>query len=227
DLHFFPTRRSSDLPVDPATVQASDFTVNGTPANSDVLGGGNTQITFHFNSSPGTMQGAQTMHIAAGAFNQQSDNAPNLDFTCTFRYDVLLLQVASTVPAVGGTFSPPAPNNYNYDVNFNEPVDPASVQDSDLMVTGISGPSVTGHSVINGNMTVRFTLHMNFGGALTANIAAGAITDQFLNPSAAFSGNYTVQGCPPQDYTIAPIGGSIVPGTTNIKNSGDDVVTTI
>src|SRR4029450_13209062 len=100
--------------------------------------------------------------IPAGAFDRASDNEPNLDFTCTFRYDVLLLQVVSTVPAVGGTFSPPAPNDYSYDVNFNEPVDPASVQTSDLTVTGNSGPSVTAVSLINGNTTAHFTLHMNF-----------------------------------------------------------------
>src|SRR5205823_11242460 len=180
--------------------------------------------TFHFNASPVTTQGLQTMFIPAGAFTRVSDGQGNLEFNCTFCYAVTPLMVTTTVPPVGGNFTPPAPGNYNYDVNFNQAVDPASVQDSDLTVSGNSAPSVTGHSVINGNMTVRFTLHMNFGGALTANIAAGAITDQFRNPSAAFSGNYTVQGCPPQDYTIAQIGGSIVPGTTNIKNYGDDVV---
>ena len=31
--------------------------------------------------------------------------------------------------------------------------------------------------MINANMTARFTLHFNFGGTLTASIAAGAITD--------------------------------------------------
>ena len=41
-------------PVVPATVQATDFTVNGTPANSFVLSNGNATITFHFNSSPVT-----------------------------------------------------------------------------------------------------------------------------------------------------------------------------
>ena len=76
------------------------------------------------------------------------------------------------MPPVGGTFSPPAPGNYNYDVNFNQAVDPASVQDSDLTVSGNSGPSVTGHSLLNGNTTVRFTLHMNFGGTLTATLGA-------------------------------------------------------
>ena len=39
-------------PVDPATVQASDFTVNGTPADSFDYTPGTTTITFHFNSSP-------------------------------------------------------------------------------------------------------------------------------------------------------------------------------
>ena len=82
--------------------------------------------------------------------------------------------------------------------------------------------------MVNGNTTARFTLHMNFGGSLSANIAAGAITDQFGNPGAAFSGSYTVAGCPPQDhYQIAQIGGSIVPGTTDIGNHCDDCTTTI
>src|SRR5207247_2266045 len=153
-----------------------------------------------------------------------SVTSTNHAFTCAFPYDVLLLRVVSTVPSVGGSFSPPAPSNYQYDVNSNEAVDPASVQTTDLMVSGNSGPSVTAVSVINGNMTARFTLHMNFGGALEASIAAGAITDQFGNPGAAFSGNYTVQGCPPQDhYNIAQIGCSIVPVTTDIGNHGDDV----
>jgi len=63
---------------------------------------------------------------------------------------------------------------------------------------------------------------------LTVNIAAGAITDQFGNPCAAFSGNYTVLGCPAQNhYTITQIGGTIVPGTMDIGNHCDDCVTTI
>ncbi len=133
--------------------------------------------------------------------------------------------MTTTNPPVGGTFTPPAPGNYNYDVNFNQAVDPASVQDSDLTVSGNSGPSVTGHSLLNGNTTVRFTLHMNFGGTLTASIGAGAITANSCNGNAAFTGNYTVQGCPPSDhYTIAQIGGSIVPGTTDTGNHGDDTV---
>ena len=75
-----------------------------------------------------TTQGPQTMHIPAGAFTRDSDGMGNFEFTCTFCYAVTPLQVTSTNPPVGGTFTPPAPGNYNYDVNFNQAVDPASVR---------------------------------------------------------------------------------------------------
>jgi hypothetical protein len=99
--------------VAPATVQASDFTVNGTAATSFILSNNNTTITFHFNTSPVSVQGPQTMNIPAGAFNRASDNAPNFAFNCTFCYAITPLMVTTTNPPVGGTFSPPAPGNYN------------------------------------------------------------------------------------------------------------------
>src|SRR5713101_4573401 len=198
-------------PALPSSVQATDFTVNNIPANSFTLSNGNRTITFHYTSTPVTTQGLQTMHIPAGAILRNSDSMPIFEFTCTFCYAITQLQVTTTVPPVGGTFSPPAPNNYTYDVNFNQAVDAASVQTSDLTVTGNSGPSVTAVSVINGT-TARFTLHMNFGGDLTASIAAGAITAQTCNGNAAFSGDYTVQGCPPSQYVITPGTDTIVPG---------------
>jgi hypothetical protein len=51
-------------PVDPATLDASEFTVNGTLASAFVLSNGNTTISFHFDSSP-ARQGVNTLHIAA------------------------------------------------------------------------------------------------------------------------------------------------------------------
>jgi Kelch motif protein len=72
-------------PADPGTVQGSDFTVNGTPANTAILLNGNTTITFHFNTSP-AVQGQNTMHIPAGAFN--CGNGGVQEFTCTFTYEV-------------------------------------------------------------------------------------------------------------------------------------------
>jgi len=71
-------------PVDPATLDASDFTVNGNPADNVFLSNGDTTISFIFNTSP-AVQGTNTMHIAAGAFNC-SLGEPVAEFSCTFRY---------------------------------------------------------------------------------------------------------------------------------------------
>jgi hypothetical protein len=60
------------------------------------------------------------------------------------------------------------------------------------------------------------------GGSLTAHIAAGAITDTVGNPNADFSGNYTVEGCPPSQYTITEGTDTIVPGDTDVGNHIDD-----
>ena len=72
-------------PADPASVQASDFTVNGTPADNDIIINGDLSITFHFNTSP-VVGGQNIMHIPAGAFNCGQGSVP--EFTCTFFYRV-------------------------------------------------------------------------------------------------------------------------------------------
>jgi Bacterial Ig-like domain len=177
------------IAVDPATLQASDFTCNGVPADSVTLDQNQTTIHFHFNNTPVTNQGEQTMHIPAGAFNSASSGLPVLEFQCTFRYDATLLQVTSTNPPVGGTFTGPA--MAMLDVNFNEQVDPNSVSTGSLHLSGIAA-TVTNVQVINNNMTAEFTINFTavIGGTLTASIPAGAITDQFGNPNASFSGDY-------------------------------------
>src|SRR5205814_3791742 len=131
----------------------------------------------------------------------------------------------TTNPPVGGTFTAPGP--FTYDVNFNEAVAPASVQTSDLTLSGISGSNVTAVSVINANMTARFTIDVPAPGALTASISAGSITDGFGNPNAAFSGNYTVGGCFPNVYVITPGANPIVAGTTDIGSHCDDCDTVV
>src|SRR5438552_2994046 len=153
-------------PVNPSTVQPTDFTVNGTPANTATLSNGNQTITFTFNTSP-VVQGQNTMHIPAGAFNRASDNQPNFEFLCTFRYGITQLQVTTTNPPVGGTFT--GPGTRTYDVNWNIAVDPTSVQASDLTLSGVPA-TVTNVSVINGNMTTEFTINFTgiFSGTLTA-----------------------------------------------------------
>src|SRR6266704_2654927 len=83
--------------VNPATVQASDLTVNGIPADTFTLINGNTTIRFQYINSP-AVPGQNTMHIAAGAFN--CCNAPVPEFTCTFTYQT---------PTVTPTVPPPSP----------------------------------------------------------------------------------------------------------------------
>jgi hypothetical protein len=191
-------------PVDATTLQGSDFNVNGLPANSVTYTPGTTSITFNYATSPMSAQGVQTMQIAGGAFLSASSGNPVREFSGTFRYDVLLLGVNNTIPAIGGTFSPAAPATYQYDVNWNEAVDANSVQTADLQLIGILGARVTNVQVMNSNMTTRFTVHVPSGGGLRTSIAAGAITDQFGNPGAVFSGNYTVQG-PGAQFQIGAI----------------------
>jgi hypothetical protein len=92
--------------VDPATVQASDLTVNGTPADSETVSGDDLSITFTFNTSP-VVLGHNTMHIAAGAFN--CINGPVLEFTCTFSYRVLPTPRPRPTPVPRGPHPPPTP----------------------------------------------------------------------------------------------------------------------
>src|SRR5438270_7388470 len=142
--------------VNTSTVQATDFTVNGTPSNlPPTFSNGNFTITFHFSSSP-VVLGSNTMHIPAGAFNRASDGMPNVEFLCSFCYAPVQLAVTSTNPPVGGTFT--GPGTRTLDVNFNLPVDPTSVQDGDLHLSGIPA-TVTEHSLSNGNMTVTLTIN--------------------------------------------------------------------
>jgi hypothetical protein len=211
--------------ADPSTVQAGDFTVNNIPADSFTLMNSNTQIIFHFNSSPVTTPGLQTMHIPAGAIQRISDGQGIFEFLCTFCYAAMPLEVTTTSPPVGGTFSPPAPGDYDYLVNFNQAVDPNSVQDSDLTFTGQAGGSVTGHTLENSNTTIHFTVHFNFGGSVTASIGANAITAEGCNGNTAFSGNYNVEGCPPQNYVITQGTDTIVPGSVDTGNHCDDCST--
>src|SRR5215510_2996376 len=138
-------------PANPATLDASDFTVNGIPATSVAYTLGSTTIVFNFSASPVTNQGLQTMSIPAGAFTSAAAGDPVAAFTGTFRYDTLLLQVVATAPSVGGVFTLPSP--LTYDVSFNEPIDPASVQPGDLQLSGIAGSTVTAASVLPGNTT--------------------------------------------------------------------------
>jgi hypothetical protein len=177
--------------IQATTLDASDFTVDGVAANSFIINSA-TQVTFRYLSAPFSVNGLHTMTMAADSILRSSDGDTLAAFTGSFRWDSLLLQVTSTVPPAAGTFFLPAP--LTYDVNFNEAINPASVQTWDLVLGGgIVGATVSAVTVLPGNTTARFILSgIVDQGTLTANIMAGAIADAFGNPGGAFSGIYQV-----------------------------------
>jgi hypothetical protein len=177
-------------PVNPATLAAGDFSVNGIAATNVSYTPGSATMVFTFGSSPVTAEGLQTMAIAAGAFTSAAANDPVAEFTGTFRFDTVTLAVVATTPAAGGVFTLPSP--LTYDVTFNEPIDPASLQIGDLQLSGIAGGSVTAVSALPGNTTARFTISVPTEGALTATIPAGVVADAFGNIGTAFAGTYVV-----------------------------------
>jgi immune inhibitor InhA-like protein len=212
--------------VDPASLQASDFAVNGISASNFAYTPGSTTIVFTFGVSPVTTEGLQTMSIVAGAFTGAITGNPVGAFTGTFRFDTLLLQVVATAPQVGGVFTLPGP--FTYDVTFNELINPASVQPGDLQLSG-GASTVVAASVLPGNTTVRFIINATIEVGLTASIPAGAITDAFGNAGAAFTGSYIVDlGTAPYPTPLLakkPQGSLIyepgVAGKSNIGFAGD------
>jgi hypothetical protein len=92
--------------VDVASVQASDFTVNGIPADDDSISPDNVTITFVFNTSP-VVLGRNTMHISAGAFNCLLQG-PVIEFTCIFSYRLLPTPRPRATPPCGNCPTPPA-----------------------------------------------------------------------------------------------------------------------
>jgi hypothetical protein len=178
-------------PIQNATVNATDFTVDGIAANSFVVNTA-TQVTFHFTSAPFATQGLHTMAMAAGAILRSSDGDELAAFSGNFRYDAVQLRITSTAPPIiGGVFMLPGP--FTLDANFNEAINPASVQTWDLVLGGIAGAAVTGVTVLPGNTTARFTISgITTQGVLTANVMAGAISDAFGNPGTSFVSQYSV-----------------------------------
>jgi methionine-rich copper-binding protein CopC len=122
------------------------------------------------------------------------------------------LHVVSTTPGAGGMFDLPGPLSYT--VNFSEPVAAASVTSGALSLSGITGAAVSGVTVLAGDTAAQFTLSgITVEGTLTATLAAGAISDAYGFPIAAFSASYFVdQANPmqPASFTaLAPAGSTI------------------
>ncbi len=199
------------LPFDPVSISADDFTVNGMPAQSFFISDSHT-VTFGFSAvdNPVVVDGLQTMAIAQGAVevdpNSSSPQFPFRGFEATFRYDSVLLAVESTNPPLsGGKFTLPGP--FTYMVHFNEPIDPSSLQASDLVLSGLDDATVSSVNVAADGNAATFTISgIHDEGTLAVSIPAGAITDVYGNSSAEFSASYFVDyGTAPYPVPLTPI----------------------
>lgn len=170
-------------PYVPATVDASDLSVNQVPADT-VEQTSATSLTFRFAKSPITVEGPQTMSMPAGALERDGDNDPLLPFNIGFRYDAIRLGVKATDPAADSGVELPFTN---LRVAFNEPYDPATVGINDLTLTQ---GRVTAATPVD-KLTIDYTLTgITVEGAVTARMTAGALTDLFGNPSVPYEGTY-------------------------------------
>lgn len=179
--------------INAGTLQASDFKVNGQSASGVAYTAGDTSATFTFGASPVTVNGAQAISVAAGAFTRASDAAAVGAYTASFFFDPTPLSVTSITPANGATVQLPFDT---VDVNFNQAVDLSSVLASDLSV---SQGRVTNVTALNGNTTLRFTIADITGeGYFTAMLMEGAVSDLQAGPNARALATYTL------DYGTVP-----------------------
>ncbi len=162
------------------SLAASALKVNTSFADSVSLSDSRTAL-FHFNTSPVSNQGIQTISMIAGAVTRVDDNAGSAAFSSSFRYDAQPMQVVSTSPANGSTIAPPLAS---IDVTFSEAVDPSSIAPADLTIN--QGTVLT--AAAQNPTKIRYTLSgVSSEGTLTLALAAGALTDAFGNPSLAYS----------------------------------------
>ena len=155
--------------------------MNGIAADSFTLTDATT-ITFHFNTSPVTAQGLQTMSIASGSLTAPADGSPLAAFNASFRYDVLPIAIDSTVPASGSIVQLPLTA---LTVHFNKPFAAATISTSNLT---LSQGTVTGFSLVD-FQTVQYSISgLVSAGTLSISMPAGAVTDVYGNPGPAYSG---------------------------------------
>ncbi len=166
--------------VDVSSVEAADLTVNDISADHvEVLS--DKRLRFSFLTSPVTVDGVQQMRLAA-ALERLSDGTTNEFFESEFRFDSLLLEVAATRPASAALVQTPWTM---LEIDFNEPIDPTTVDVNDLRV---SAGQVLEATVI-GLESVRYVLSPFINEQiLTFEFSAGAITDFAGNPNASFVG---------------------------------------
>ena len=110
--------------VDPTSIVASNFTVDGTAASLASLSSDGLTITYTYAKSPLVNQGSETMSLPANSVNAAGGGPGNTAFSASFEYVQTQLQVTATSPAVGSILSAPVTDLV---VQFNTAFNPYSI----------------------------------------------------------------------------------------------------
>jgi len=186
-------------PYEPASIEASDLLVNGQAADAVTLTDSNT-VSFQFFSAPVTVQGTQTLFIAEDEVSRADDGDGVREWNAVFRYDALRLEVVSSTPADGATVLLPLDA---IRLDFNESIDPASVDASDLV---LSHGTVTGVNVVAADTVEFLVTDINAEAVLSVALPADAITDTFGNPGIGFAASVVLDfGTVPYPQALQPV----------------------
>jgi len=172
--------------LDPASVEPADLTVNTLPADSFVLDGDADSITFHFDTSPVTLQGPQAMDIAEGAVWRADDADPNAPWQAVFFYDPLPLTVTATSPAEGQVLAD-APTQIVID--FSEPIQPGSIDVGDLE---LSEGEVTTAAPVDADTAAYTVAGLPREGDVAYVLLHGAVLDAGGIPGLSHAGLFTL-----------------------------------
>ncbi len=207
-------------PFDPSSINPAGVLVNGNPASAYDIVDDNT-ISFTFTVDPVSGQGLQQFDVAAGTVVRLSDGDPLQAYTSTFRYDVLRMEVVSTVPADGSVATLPL---NTITVNLNEPYAASSVSTTDLT---LSMGTVTEFNLVDADTINYLVSGINAEGTLNFSLRVGALTDVHGNPSLPYSASvaldYGTVPFPTPTTSVAPKGSLIYQTSIegNILPTGD------
>lgn len=172
--------------LDPGSVDASDLTVNTLPADSFTLDGDADSITFHFDTSPVSQEGPQTMEVAEGVVLRDGDGYLNVAWQAEFYYDLLPLGITSTNPAEGEIVTE-APARIV--LNFNEAIDGESVDIDDL---SLNEGEVTAAEALDADSIAYTVAGLLRDGQVTFTLREGAIVDASGTPAPEYVGHFTI-----------------------------------
>ena len=164
-------------PIDPTSIVASDFTVDGIGADSASLSADGLTITYTFNTSPVTTQGSETMSLPAGSVKGADDETGNVGL---LRQLLLRHQ-----PAPGHVHQPAGrigPHRAGHRPGRPVQQGVQSLHRSTRATSSVSQGTVVSAVPLT-SQSVDLTLSgVTQDGTLTLTVPAGAILDQFGVP---------------------------------------------